>query len=417
MSTDWASRTSGSSSRETTIVVMYQRLGPYHVARLTRANEFLRQQGARLVVFETAAQEGVYEWDEIRVPVPFDRKTLFPGEHYGAVNRRRLRETTAARLGTVEPDVVVVCGWSPPEGLAALAWCRERGRAAVFLSDTKFDDSPRKWWREAVKRRIVLLGDAALVAGSASREYIVSLGMGKGRVFEGCDVVDNVFFAEGAAAVRGAGGLGRRAPGVPDGPCFMASNRFIPRKNLARLVEAYARYRGVVGGEAWGLVLLGDGPERPVLDAQIAESVPGGVLFPGFRQIDELPAYYALAACFVHPALQDQWGLVVNEAMACGLPVLVSRAAGCAADLVAEGENGWTFDPTSVDEMAAALVRMHRLPHADRQAMGERGRKIIGDWGLDRYARGLWHAAQAALEHASGRKPGLSWIGRLLLKR
>src|SRR5206468_501416 len=100
----------------------------------------------------------------------------------------------------------------------------------------------------------------------------------------------------------------------------------------------YARYRMAAGPGAWSLVVLGDGVLRGDLEQLRTELNLGDhVLFPGFKQYDELPAYYGLATAFIHASMVEPWGLVVNEAMAAGLPVLVSARCGCAWDLVEEG--------------------------------------------------------------------------------
>jgi glycosyltransferase involved in cell wall biosynthesis len=94
------------------------------------------------------------------------------------------------------------------------------------------------------------------------------------------------------------------------------------------------------------------------------------VVFPGFRQIGELPGFYAGAGAFVHPALEEPWGLVINEAMASGLPVLSSRNVGAAEELVVEGKTGYLFDPNSVEEIASALVKIVAMEPRERLAMG-----------------------------------------------
>src|SRR5262249_59830905 len=106
------------------------------------------------------------------------------------------------------------------------------------------------------------------------------------------------------------------------------------------------RYRAAAGTAAWKLVLLGEGEQRAKLEGlRDALGLRNDVSMPGFKQYDELPAYYGLASAFVHTSTTEQWGLVVNEAMAAGLPVLVSERCGCGPDLVREGVNGFTFDP------------------------------------------------------------------------
>ena len=133
------------------------------------------------------------------------------------------------------------------------------------------------------------------------------------------------------------------------------------------LIRAYARYRRLADSREdgqrakdnrpWDLVLLGDGPLKADICRLISDfRLHGHVHLRGFIQYRELPAYYALADAFVHASTTEQWGLVVNEAMATGLPVIVSNRCGCVPDLVAEGKNGFTFDPGSVESLAKLML-------------------------------------------------------------
>jgi glycosyltransferase involved in cell wall biosynthesis len=145
------------------------------------------------------------------------------------------------------------------------------------------------------------------------------------------------------------------------------------------------------------LCLVGDGPERavlqsacktlalPVIEAAPWEvqgqmtSVPNGprVFLPGFRQIDELPRFYAHACCFVHPAMSEPWGLVINEAMACGLPVLSSRNCGAAEELVCDGVNGFLFDPLDTSSLTSCLRSFLSLSPEARTQMGAASALIL----------------------------------------
>jgi glycosyltransferase involved in cell wall biosynthesis len=146
------------------------------------------------------------------------------------------------------------------------------------------------------------------------------------------------------------------------------------------------------------LVLLGDGPLRDTVDTQLSTlNLHGHVHLPGFKQYPDLPAYYGLAGAFVHASAVEQWGLVVNEAMASGLPVLVSNRCGCAQDLVRDGENGFTFDPYDVEELAQKMFRLATFG-IRLSIMGQASRRIIADWGTDRFAEGLVAATEKALE-------------------
>lgn len=246
---------------------------------------------------------------------------------------------------------------------------------------------------------------------------------------------------KGEAARAEKAGPKRQAPSaLPSAPFFLASARFIEKKNLSRLIQAYARYRTLCGGHRttdnvttdgrkaedksqksvvsglvvpWSLVLLGDGELRPALTAlRSALGLDASVHLPGFKQYAELPAYYGLAGAFIHASTTEQWGLVVNEAMASGLPVLVSNRSGCATDLVQEGVNGFTFDPYDVEQIAQLMLKISlarggeatppgsfsAFQDVSLSAFGAASARIISNWGPERFTAGLKAAVKCALE-------------------
>ena len=237
--------------------------------------------------------------------------------------------------------------------------------------------------------------------------------MAKERVFLGYDAVDNAYFANGAEAARQNALELRSEFSLPQN-YFLASARFIPKKNLSRLIAAYAAYRAVANRESWDLVLLGDGELRESIVTQIKSlGLQGCVHLPGFVQYPDLPKYYGLAGAFIHASTTEQWGLVVNEAMASGLPVLVSERCGCAYDLVKNGVNGWTFHPEDVAGITQNLMKLASLSAGERQRMGHASQEMISHWGCDRFASGLFAAAECALQQPC-RKAGFAT--RLLLR-
>ena len=178
------------------------------------------------------------------------------------------------------------------------------------------------------------------------------------------------------------------------------------------MIRAFAAYRAAVGAGAWDLVLLGDGPVKSELVRIIAElNVGAAIHLPGFKPFADLPAYYGLAAALVHASTTEQWGLVVNEAMAAGLPVIVSRTCGCSPDLVTDGLTGFTVDPFDEAALTRAMLTV-ATPAFDRAAMGRAGRARMAEWGPSRFATNFWRTAEAAMQ-AGPRSPRL--VSRMLL--
>jgi 1,2-diacylglycerol 3-alpha-glucosyltransferase len=388
--------------------------GPYHWARA-----FGVSRHCDLILAEVASRSREYAWVRSKAEESVCHRVLFEGRSSSEVGFNGTRSATRRFLDEISPNAVFLPGWSSRAALAGLEWCVERQVGAVLMSESSRQDEDRVWWREGIKRWCVRAGAAALVGGRSHSSYLELLGMERDRIFLGYDTVDNGYFTMGVARLRADGGEKLRAELALPSRFFLASARFVDKKNLPRLIEAFGRYRrqAVEHGNSpstWDLVILGDGPLRNTLEIQVkALGLAGAVKLPGFKQYHELPAYYSLAGAFVHPSTVEQWGLVVNEAMASGLPILVSRTCGCTGELLVDGVNGWAFEPTQVDELATLLRRMADLPEHHRAGMGEASRRIVAGWGIERFAEGFCQAAEMA-----ARRPrlGVSRGTRALLR-
>jgi len=371
------------------VAIIFDNFGPYHLARLRSA-----ATTCDLLAVEVAGRSAIYAWDAARGAEPFRRETLIEGGTSDAVPRGEIGRRLVAALERFGPAVVVVPGWASPAAWAAIQWCTRRGVAMVCMSESTAGDEPAAAWKHALKRRLIRHFSAALVGGKHHVDNLTQLGLAPERIFFGYDAVDNAYFTTSADAIRAKADATRLELKLP-ADFFLASARFVEKKNLERLLKAFAQYR--TSGGTWSLILLGDGPLRPALEQQRdALGLRDHVTMPGFRQYPELPAYYALAGAFIHASSVEPWGLVVNEAAASGLPLLVSNRCGCAPELVHDGVNGFTFDPTDVPSLAEKMTQI-AAPEFDRAAFAAGGREIVAQWGPERFARGLAQAIDAAL--------------------
>lgn len=373
------------------LTVIFPNFGPYHLARLRAA---VGAPFSSCIGLEIAAQEALYPWQTARENLGFQLDTLLEGT-LEELPAKVICQKLEAYLDAQSPDVVAICGYERPEMRAALNWANRKRKIAVLMSESKEDDAPRAAWKEAIKKRIVRRFDAGLVGGAPHRAYLEKLGIPANRIFFGYDVVDNAAFAARAAK--------HRAEESPiERPYFLTVNRFIARKNLARVIEAWALYQknareNFPDQTPWDLVLCGAGEEESNLRETARATGLQGIHFTGFVQEEEVSRYMAHAGAFIHASLQEQWGLVVNEAMACGLPVLVSQTCGCVSELLESGRNGWGFDPQNASELSERMARLvHKLGDAERAEMGEASREIVARWGPERFGEGLWQCALRA---------------------
>ena len=402
------------------IGVVFHHIGPYHHARLNAAADRLSVTG-----IEWSAK-GYDAWGAATTPVRYHKVSVFPEATAHCPGNAKLKQAFWAALEQARPDVVAVNGWNNFGSFIAANCCVRRGIPMVVMSESSRQDEPRTWWKEAIKRRIAGLYSAALVGGQRHVEYLAELGMPRERIFTGYDVVDNHYFRQKAEEVRSQRSSAsakatadrevRQKYALPEN-YFLASARFVEKKNLPKLIRAYAEYRRGSSAFAkatadrevrdrksdishqhspWDLVLLGDGPLKADLCHMISDlRLNDHVHLPGFKPYDELPVYYALGNAFVHASTTEQWGLVVNEAIASGLPVIVSDRCGCAPELV--NGNGFTFDPTNEDELTARLLEMASLSDEERKHLGDNSYRIAANFAPERFGEGLERAASVAM--------------------
>jgi len=388
------------------IAILFDNFGPYHLARLKAAAEVFD-----LLAVEFGVSSSEYAWDQ-QNSEGFQRVAINESGSSGEMRAAVFAKRLDSLLSDFKPEVVFIPGWGSREALLVLQWCRKKQVPSVVMSDSTAWDEKRIPLKEWIKKQILKSYSSALVAGSPHCDYLVQLGFQRDRISLGYDVVDNDFFAKRVKEIKKSEVMFQ---GGAEKPYFLASARFIEKKNLSFLLRAYAIYRESsktsteesrlsAAHVPWDLVLIGDGPLRPDLSSVISEfQFEGCVQMPGFKQYAELPAYYASAGAFIHPSTTEQWGLVVNEAMAAGLPVLVSNRCGCASDLVKEGGNGWTFDPTDLAQLALLMGKM-ATDSSSRIMMGHRSREIIAEWSLSRFANGASEATEIALKNLKDQK-------------
>src|SRR5438552_5876284 len=398
--------------RKPAVAVVFHHIGPYHHTRLNAAAD-------RLTVIGIEWSAKAYDaWGAADSRARYHKVSLFREATEKHPGKAELQRAFRSALEQTKPDVVAVNGWNNFGSLIAANCCLRRGIPMVVMSESARGDEPRAWWKEMIKRRIIGLYSAALVGGQRHVEYLVELGMPRERIFTGYDVVDNAYFARRTLEIRkshlrqGYGGQAafeiRKKYGLPEN-YFLASARFIEKKNLPRLIRAYAEYRqrsevirlrqgyggqkgqtSAVSGEnaPWDLVLLGDGPLRKTLNYQLSTlNLHPHVHLLGFNPYDDIPVYYAFASAFVHASTTEQWGLVVNEALASGLPVIVSSRCGCVPELVQD--NGVTFDPVDEHELASRLSTMASLSHDERQRLGDASYRIAMNVAPERFGAGF----------------------------
>lgn len=304
-----------------------------------------------------------------------------------AVLPRLIREIRSWRA-----DVVLIMGWQEPALALTIPAIRVLGLPSLVRGDSN-DLKPRPRAIRVVHRVIGSLVSGALAVGRSNARLFTSMGICPKQVFPSPHFVENErLFADAERHDPDAVHL-RSAEGAGNGDVVFAfCGKLVPFKRPDLLVEAAGRL--VRDGLPVRLRIAGSGELRDAL-AERARALGVPIHFTGFLNQTEMWRAYVGADVFVLPSTtRETWGLVTNEAMVFGLPVIVSRDAGCAEDLVIEDVTGWTFSG-GVEELAEAM--RHAITQRDRlKAMGAAARRhVIENYSMDVATRGLMQAIEA----------------------
>lgn len=304
-----------------------------------------------------------------------------PGAHRVLRHDYPVTPGVLGALRAAQPGVVVVSGWSTFASQAAIAWCRLRRVPYVLLVESN-DRDERPGWRRAVKGAVVpaVVRGAAhvLVVGTLARESMLARGADPGRIDVFADTIDVAAFGERADALAPRREELRREAGLgPDDVAVLCVARLSPEKGLDTLVRAVA----AAGDPRLVLVLAGGGPERKRLQALARDTGVRLVLLPHtpWERISEV---YAVADVFALLSTHEPWGVVVNEAAAAGLPLVLSDRVGAAHDLLEDGRNGILL-PAGDAAAAGDAIRALAADPDRRRAMGAASLDVVRGWGYE----------------------------------
>jgi glycosyltransferase involved in cell wall biosynthesis len=378
------------------LVLITEIIAPY---RIPVFNALARRDGVDLhVIFLAETDKAVRQWHIYTDDIRFSYEVLpswrwRAGKHSLLVNRGLWPALKAAC-----PQAIVCGGYNYPASWGSLWWARRHNVLFVLWTESnQRDQRSGRAGVERLKRYFVKSCNAFVVPGKSSLAYLRTLGVSEQVIFTAPNAVDNTFFATQAENARCHPAACREKLGLPR-RFILFVGRLIPEKGVFDLLEGYAKLESGLRSEV-GLVFAGDGVSREELAQQAKRISPGTVCFPGFAQREDLADLYALAETLILPTHSDPWGLVVNEAMACGLPIIVSSVAGCSADLVEDGWNGYVVPPRDSEKLSVAIDSLVRQPEL-KQQMSARSLERIRNYSPEACADGLAAAAISAVTGA-----------------
>jgi len=300
----------------------------------------------------------------------------------------------------LQPEVIVSDGFF--QWTYAALWLRALGRIPHVMCYERAAHNERKaqWYRIAYRKLVLRWIDAICCTGRLCGEYVQSLGFPHDRITYGHMVADVDGLQEAVSGILGSQATTVARRHDLKGLVFLYVGRLIALKGIDKLLRAWKTFSSGMGGESSTLLIVGDGPERGELEQYCQHHALNNVRFAGEIDYEALTPYYKAADAFVIPTLEDNWSLVVPEAMACGLPILCSKYNGCWPEYVTPA-NGWVFDPLDVNDTSRCLSqcfsKCRELPE-----MGRRSSEIIDNYRPLQAAEAILRACDIAVRHRDG---------------
>jgi len=301
----------------------------------------------------------------------------------------------ARRLRDWKPDLAILTGWQSKMLVQAWWACVRLGVPRIVRGESNAMPDRAPWTRAA--HRVWLRGfDRFLAIGKANREFYLEAGIAEARIHPCPYFVDNRRFAAAAIPLRERRSELRGRWSIPEHvTCFLFCGKLVAKKHPLDLLQALQR--AVAAGAPAHALVVGDGELMAQARALVdRERLP--VTFAGFLNQTEIVGAYVAADCLVLPSDNGEtWGLVVNEAMACGIPAIVSDQVGCGPDLVIDGVTGATFRLGDVDALAKRLIRLSGNPSGLRAMSAAACERVTSHYSVERAVEGTMAAIDAVM--------------------
>ena len=347
-----------------------------------------------LCVYFTAVSEKNREWS-VELSDKFNYKVLpgFTLKYRGKdLFSYHINLSIIQELIRNDYDVVIAGGYSSFATQISFFLCKVRNIPFILWSGSTVNEpSPLRKLSAPLVKLVVRHCDAFVAYGTRAKEYLVSLGASPEKVFIAYNTVDTDFLKWQRLKHKNKKEELKDKLEIKNKMIVLYVGQLIERKNVKTLIMAYSKLKNELDV---ALLIVGDGTQKNELKNSCIKNKISDVFFVRFKQKEELPQYYAIADLFVLPSTQEVWGLVINEAMCCGLPVISTKAAGCTEDMIMPGENGFIIDAIDVEQLYSAMKEI-LLDDELARRMGERSLEIIeSGFRLDKMINGFVSAIE-----------------------
>ena len=329
-----------------------------------------------LCVYFTAISEGNREWS-VELSDRFNYKILpgFTLKYLGKdIFSYHINLSIIQELIRNDYDVLIASGYASFATQISFFLCKMRKVPFILWSGGTINEpSLLRKMSLPLAKLIVRNSDAFIAYGTRSKEYLMYLGAPPEKIFSAYNTVDTDFFMQRCSEFRAAKDDLKDKMGIKNKIVVLYVGQLIERKDIKTLINAYSKLKTELDA---ALLIVGDGAQKNELKNLCIENKISNVFFAGFKQKEELSQYYAISDLFVLPSTQEVWGLVLNEAMACGLPVITTDKVGASVDLIKDGVNGYVVESRNTEQLYYAIKKVLLDPEV-KSRMGKASKEII----------------------------------------
>ncbi len=354
------------------IFFIVEKVGPYHNSRF---NQLSLNKELLINVIETNSNSKTYLWnDEINNNYQIYK---IKKDVNGSINFASLTQQLNHYLFNKKPDIIFITGWYEKSHHYIFFKSFFRKIPLILISDSRIKDHKRKFHKEFIKTLLIRGISSALVAGTESKDYLIKLKFQKENIFMPCNVIDNNFFLSSHSKIK---------PKTQN--YFLCIARFVKKKNHIKLLEGFEYYKKNKG--KFDLIIIGEGPEKEsILEFISTSNFSSSIFVESWKQINELPTYYKNSKALILASYSDQWGLVINEAFASGVPCIVSKNCGCYIDLIKNSNTGWGFDANNKIELSGLLHKVESLKDAELKKIKDNIKIKISKYDLKTFSNAV----------------------------
>lgn len=364
------------------IIVLNTDLKSYWKPRLQYLRRFFLGKNLVFEVIEIFGKGSPYDFDDTKEDESW-WTCLFPDQDPNTLSYKEVSKKVFSTLNKANPDIIITSSIVFSSGVLGMRWVKKYNKRIMLFDDATHSKLKRNFIVNHIKKLLTSQADGYLIPTKEYDNEYTAWGIGTNRLFYGLACVDNELFRN-------------EVPFSQKEKRIICVARLVPVKNLNRLLQAWHKVEETT--KEYALTIVGDGFERKNLEETTKRLDLKCVEFLGALTSNEISRLLSFSQAFILPSLSESWGLVINEAMAAGLPIIASKNINACSSLIEEGKNGYLFDPLDIIEISEKILKMILLANDEKRKMGMISAEKIEAYSFQRLAEEI-DRSTIELEH------------------